>query len=113
MSIIHLIMARKQAYSLVFAPQVRNHLQAIERKFRSLIRDKMNEQLQWEPSVPTTNRKALRTPMLGADWELRLGPNNRFRVLYDIDEGNHQVVILAVGIKDGERLLVNGEEVES
>jgi mRNA-degrading endonuclease RelE of RelBE toxin-antitoxin system len=48
---------------------------------------------------------------LGADWELRLGPNNRFRVLYDIDKENHEVVILAVGIKAGERLMVGGEEV--
>jgi len=51
--------------------------------------------------------------VLGADWEIRFGPGNRFRVLYDIDEENQQVLILAVGIKDGERLLVSGEEVES
>ncbi len=106
-------MAREQPYTLVFAPQVKKHLRAIERKYRSLIRDKINEQLQLEPGVQTTNRKSLRTPVLGADWELRFGPNNRFRVLYDIDKENHQVVILAVGIKDGERLLVSGEEVES
>ena len=106
-------MARARSYTLLFAPQVKNHLQSIERKYRSLIRAKIDEQLQFEPGVQTTNRKSLRMPVLGADWELRFGPNNRFRVLYDIDEENHQVVILAVGIKDGERLLVNGEEVES
>ena len=98
---------------MVFAPQVKNHLQVIERKYRSLIRDKIKEQLLWEPDIQTTNRKSLRKPVLGADWELRFGPNNRFRVLYDIDDENHQVVILAVGTKDGERLVVSGEEVES
>ena len=106
-------MARQQPYALVFAPQVRNHLKAIERKYRSLIRDKINEQLQLEPGVQTVNRKSLRTPVLGADWEIRFGPDNRFRVLYDIDDENHQVVILAVGTKEGERLLVSGEEVQS
>jgi mRNA-degrading endonuclease RelE of RelBE toxin-antitoxin system len=106
-------MARKQPFALVFAPQVRNHLQAIERKHRSLIRRKIDEQLEWEPGVQTTNRKSLRRPVLGADWELRFGPNNCFRVLYDINEENHQVVVLAVGIKVGERLLVGGEVVES
>ena len=111
--IIHLVMARKQPYEVIFAPQVKAHLQAIERKYRSLIRDKINEQLPWEPGVRTTNRKSLRTPVLGADWELRFGPDNRFRVLYDIDDENHQVVILAVGTKEGERLLVSGEEVQS
>jgi mRNA-degrading endonuclease RelE of RelBE toxin-antitoxin system len=106
-------MARKQPYSLIFAPQVKNHLQGIEKKYRSLIRHTIDEQLQLEPGVQTTNRKSLRRPVLEADWELRFGPNNRFRVLYDIDEENCQVVILAIGIKDGERLLVAGEEVES
>jgi mRNA-degrading endonuclease RelE of RelBE toxin-antitoxin system len=110
---MHLVMARKQPYTLVFAPQVKSHLQTIERKYHSLIRNKINEQLQLEPGVQTTNRKSLRRPVLGADWELRFGPNNRFRVLYDLDEENHQVVILAVGIKEGERLLISGEEVES
>jgi mRNA-degrading endonuclease RelE of RelBE toxin-antitoxin system len=106
-------MAEKEPYFLVFAPQVKCHLQAIEKKYRSLIRETINEQLEWVPSTPSKNRKSLRAPMLGADWELRFGPNNRFRVLYDIDEDNHQVVVLAIGVKDRERLLINGEEVES
>src|SRR5205085_1281933 len=92
--IIHSTMAKKPQYSLLFAPQVKNHLEAIERKYHSLIRDKIDEQLQFEPSVQTRNRKSLREPVLGADWELRFGPSNRFRVLYDIDEEHHQVVIL-------------------
>lgn len=40
------------------------------------------------------------------------GPDNRFRVLYDIDRDGHAVRILAVGRKEGNRLLVGGEEVE-
>jgi hypothetical protein len=41
-----------------------------------------------------------------------LWPNNRFRVLYDIDEEQHTVQIVAIGEKEGNRLMVGGEEVE-
>ena len=99
--------------SRLLPPQVKDHLREVDRKYHSLIRDTIDERLQWEPNVQTKNRKSLREPLLEADWELRLGPGIRFRVLYDIDEDNHQVIILAVGIKEGERLTVGGEEVQS
>ena len=44
--------------------------------------------------------------------EIRFGPDNRFRVLYDIDVEQHVVQIVAVGEKRGNRLLVAGVEVE-
>jgi hypothetical protein len=40
------IAAAEQPYALVFAPQVKDHLHGIERKPRSLIRYKIDEQLQ-------------------------------------------------------------------
>jgi hypothetical protein len=48
----------------------------------------------------------------GAEWEIRFGPNNRFRVLYDIDEVQRAVEIAAIGEKVGNRLIVGGEEVD-
>ena len=48
-----------------------------------------------------------------ASWELRCGPNNRFRVLYDVDSTTLQVWILAIGVKDRNRLLIGKEEYES
>ena len=48
----------------------------------------------------------------GAEWEIRFGPDNRFRVLYDIDEEEHSVQVIAIGEKAGSRLIVGGEEVE-
>jgi hypothetical protein len=47
-----------------------------------------------------------------ATWEIRFGPNNRFRVLYAIDEKRRDVQIQAIGLKEANRLLVAGEEVE-
>ncbi len=48
----------------------------------------------------------------GATWEIRFGPENRFRVFYDVDEETHVVTILAIGVKYKERLLIGGEEVD-
>ena len=67
----------------------------------------------FEPNVETKNRKPLRQPApFAAQWEIRFGPDNRFRVLYDIDEAQHAVQIVAIGEKEGNRLIVAGEEVE-
>ncbi len=43
-------------------------------------------------------------------WELRCGPDNRFRVFYDVDSELREVQVLAVGVKDRNRLLIGGEE---
>jgi hypothetical protein len=46
-----------------------------------------------------------------AEWELRFGPSNRFRVFYQIDRDSREVRIVAVGVKDRNHLFVGGEEV--
>src|SRR5262249_16608429 len=113
MAIIMAIMARRQPYTLAFASEVTGHLRAIDAKYHTLIREKIGEQLRFEPSTETTNRKPLRQPALsGASWEIRFGPNNRFRVLYDIDTDARVVRIMAIGEKQRERLLIGGEEVQ-
>jgi mRNA-degrading endonuclease RelE of RelBE toxin-antitoxin system len=47
-----------------------------------------------------------------AEWELRFGPDNKFRVFYDINIESHEVYILAIGVKEGNRLLIGGKEVK-
>jgi mRNA-degrading endonuclease RelE of RelBE toxin-antitoxin system len=107
------MMARRKPYTLVYARGVAKHLKAIDAKYDQLIRETIEEQLTFEPGVETRNRKPLRQPApFAAQWEIRFGPHNRFRVLYDIDEEERAVQILAVGEKDGNRLIVGGEEVE-
>jgi mRNA-degrading endonuclease RelE of RelBE toxin-antitoxin system len=76
-----------------------------------LIRIKIEEQLRMAPDTPTRSRKRLETPApFDATWELRFGSDNRFRVLYEIDGVRKTVNILAIGIKDGNRLIIGGEE---
>jgi mRNA-degrading endonuclease RelE of RelBE toxin-antitoxin system len=110
---IIVIMARRRPYTLAFASEVTRHLRAIDAKHHALIREKIGEQLRFEPATEITNRKPLRQPALfGATWEIRFGPDNRFRVLYDIDIENRTIQILAIGEKQGERLFIGGEEVQ-
>src|SRR5205823_6322534 len=111
--IILTIMARQRPYTLVYAPAVKGHLRTIDAKYHPLIRERIEEQLSFEPGSETRNRKPLRQPAaFAAGWEIRFGPDNRFRVLYDIDPEGRIVQILAVGEKQGRRLIVGGEEVE-
>jgi hypothetical protein len=106
-------MARKQPFSLGYDRAVKEHLSAIEAKYHSLIRTTIEKQLRFEPETDTRNRKPLQQPgVFGATWELRFGPNNRFRVLYAVDHELREVQIQAIGIKERNRLIVGGEEVE-
>lgn len=47
-----------------------------------------------------------------AEWELCFGPDNRFRVFYDIDMTAHEVHILAIGEKERNRLMIGGKEIK-
>ena len=106
-------MAKKSPFALVYADEVKQHLRAIETKYHSLIQSAVATQLLHEPDVETRNRKPLKRPIaFGADWELRLGPENRFRVFYQVNAESREVRVLAVGVKDRNRLLIGGEEFE-
>ena len=106
-------MSRQPRYSLVFAPETIAHLEAIERRYHRLIQKAIDEQLSYTPQKETRNRKPLDPPAeFGATWELRCGPQNRFRIFYEVDTSERTVWILGIGVKEGNRLLVGGEEIE-
>jgi len=106
-------MTKRAQFALVFAPETIDHLEAIERKYHRLIQRTLDEQLSHTPALETRNRKPLISPApFGATWELRFGPNNRFRVFYEVDETERTVGILAIGVKEGNRLRMAGEEFE-
>ncbi len=48
----------------------------------------------------------------GATWELRFGANHRFRVFYEVDSVEQIVEVLAIGVKEGNRLFIGGKEVQ-
>jgi hypothetical protein len=98
-------------YQLIYADDALLHMAAIERKYYSLIRQTIEEQLQFEPNVRTRNRKPLVKPTrFGEAWELRFGPDNLFRVFYRTDEEAVQVRVLAIATKIGAKLYIGGKE---
>ena len=106
-------MSPKRPFEIVYAPIVKEHLKAIKRKYYSLIRDTIETQLRFEPDVETRNRKPLKRPVaFEADWEIRFGPSNRFRVFYEVDRDSNTVYILAIAEKKGSRLFIGGKEIE-
>jgi len=106
-------MAKRAAFALSLAPEVIAHLDEIERKHHRLIRQTIQAQLSYTPTRETRNRKPMEQPApLGAAWELRFGPKNRFRVFYEVDAADHTVWILAIGVKEGARLYIGGKEIE-
>lgn len=71
--------------------------------------DAVDEQLPHEPTVETRNRKPMRPNPL-APWELRIG---ELRVYYDVDEEPERVVsVLAIGVKERNRVRIAGEVIE-
>ncbi len=62
-----------------------------------------------EPLVETHRRKRLR-PNPVAPWELRV---RHMRVFYDVSQGDNPVVsILAIGVKRGNTLFIEGQEIK-
>jgi len=106
-------MSPKQSYRIIYAPITRDHLRVIDKKYYSLIRDTIEERLAHEPDIENRNRKPLkRTAFDEATWELRFGPENMFRVFYDVHVSEHEVHILAIGTKERDTLYVGGEEID-
>src|SRR6266481_8264500 len=97
------------AYEVVFSDNAREHLRALATAQRKTVLEQIEAQLMHEPIVQTKNRKPMRSNPL-ASWELRIGD---LRVYYDIQEDPQQrVMIVAVGIKDHNRILIGGEEMD-
>src|SRR5260370_42713618 len=106
-------MAKRSRFTLSFAPQAIEHLDLIDSKHHGLLRRTIHEQLTHTPTEETRNRKPLDQPApFEASWELRCGPDNRFRVFYDIDPASQEELALAIGVEERDPLLIGGEEYE-
>jgi hypothetical protein len=106
-------MVKRSKFTLSFAAQTVEHFDRIESKYHGVLRRTIKEQLRYTPAEETRNRKPLDQPApFEASWELRCGPDNRFRIFYDVDLASQEVQVLAVGVKERNRLLIGGEEYE-
>ncbi|MBI4881632.1 MAG: addiction module toxin RelE [Planctomycetes bacterium] len=107
-------MGRRAKLVIMYAPAVGRHVDAIEAKYHGLIRRAILQQLSFAPGDPTRNRKPLEDQPgpFGATWELRCGTRNEFRVFYEFSSDLREVWVLAIGVKDRDRLFIAGEEFE-
>ena len=110
---IILVKMTGQRFRLVYDLEFVRHMRFIERKYHSLVRTTIEQQLVFEPDIETRNRKLLNRGIdFGARWELRFGDDNEFRVFYSVYPEKAEVHILAVGIKKRERLYIGGKELK-
>jgi mRNA-degrading endonuclease RelE of RelBE toxin-antitoxin system len=106
-------MARRSEFTIIYAPETYKHLDWIESKYLRLVATRIKEQLSQTPTTETRNRKPLEEPAsFGATWELRFGPKNSFRVFYDVSHEEKTVSVLPIGVKEGNRLFIGGQEFE-
>ncbi|HEX9733914.1 MAG TPA: type II toxin-antitoxin system RelE/ParE family toxin [Thermoanaerobaculia bacterium] len=83
------------------------HLASFQQYDRNRIFDGIKDQLTHQPNLEARNRKELRDNPI-ADWELRIDP---FRIFYEVDEESRVVTIVGVGIKERDKLIIDGEEI--
>ncbi len=97
------------AYRIEYSPSAEEHLRVLTARQRTTVLDAVDRQLVQQASIETRNRKPMR-PNPIAPWELRIG---NLRVYYDIaEQPDPRVLIVAVGKKLRNRVIIGGEEVE-
>jgi mRNA-degrading endonuclease RelE of RelBE toxin-antitoxin system len=94
-------------FSIEFTEQAKQDLKWFRKAEQKIILSGIYENLSYEPSLATRNRKPLR-PNSTAIWELRIG---EFRVLYNVDKDIQIVSIERIGEKSGNKLLFQGKEI--
>jgi mRNA-degrading endonuclease RelE of RelBE toxin-antitoxin system len=94
------------AFQIRFEDEAVAHLDKFKAKERFAVLGEIEKQLVKQPDVRTRHRQQLRSNSL-AKWQLSI---DDFRVFYDIDDSQNEVVILAIGTKAGNRLIIGGKE---
>lgn len=97
------------AFHIQYSPEAEEHLSGLTARQRGTVFDTVDDQLGHQPTVETKNRKPMR-PNPIAPWELRIG---KLRVYYDVEEEPEKIVtILAIGVKERNRVRIAGEEID-
>ena len=96
-------------YHIEYSPDAEDHLRVLTARQQAIVLDTVDEQLAYQPTVETRDRKPMRPNPL-APWELRIG---NLRVYYDVEEEPEPVVyIRAIGVKERNRIRIGREVIE-
>jgi mRNA-degrading endonuclease RelE of RelBE toxin-antitoxin system len=93
-------------YRVRFSKEARSHLGDLSARERRAVLDRAEVALGVEPMRETRNLKVLRPNPL-ARYEFRVGA---LRVFFEVSERRREVLVLAIGRKEGNRLWVGGKE---
>ena len=97
------------AYIIEYSPEAEDHMLWLTKRQQRIVLDTVDRQLTDQPAVETRNRKPMR-PNPIAPWELRIG---ELRVYYEIrDADQPTVMVLAVGLKERDRVRIGGDRIE-
>ena len=102
---------KRRPYEVEFSAAALGHLATLVAGDRKKVLDAVQRQLTCEPTVVTRNRKRMDPDkrLFVAPWELRVG---HLRVYYAVlDEAAATVVVVAVGVKERDRLRLGHEDV--
>jgi mRNA-degrading endonuclease RelE of RelBE toxin-antitoxin system len=96
-------------FEIAFTPTASAHLRLYRKFEQRIIFDGIEEQLSYEPTTETQNRKQLRANEWST-WELRI---RKYRVFYDVlsEQERSVVSIRAIGHKEHNTLYIGGKEV--
>jgi mRNA-degrading endonuclease RelE of RelBE toxin-antitoxin system len=109
---------RELDFEIRYTPLAIDHLRELAAHEQGIVLDSVEDQLGSLANIPTRNRKPLRPNPL-ATWELRLGDLRVFytietaapeRELEEVERLLGTVVVVAVGVKRGNRLYIGGQE---
>lgn len=93
-------------YLISITEVAESHLEALTAHDRRIVEAAIIARLLHQPTVASKAIRRLRPNPL-AQFELRV---REFRVLYNVDEEKTEVILLLVGLKHGNKLIVGGEE---
>ncbi len=93
-------------FQIDFTHEAIEDLKSFRRFDQERIVRAIESQLPTQATTPSRNRKPLRPNEL-SQWELRVGD---FRVFYDVEATEAVVTVKAVGEKQGDKLILRGEE---
>jgi mRNA-degrading endonuclease RelE of RelBE toxin-antitoxin system len=91
-------------FSITISEDAERQLRSLTAREQRILEAAVQARLEHQPTTPTKAIKRLR-PNPFAEYELRAG---EVRALYNVEE--NEVIILVVGRKVGNKLIVEGEE---
>lgn len=95
------------AYEIAFGDEAREHLRSLGAGERARLLRAVRSQLVHQPTIATRNRKRMDPDrrLYIAPWELRVG---RLRVYYAVEDETARVVVLRIGVKERDRVVIGG-----